>query len=104
MKNSATLVDNVNADELLQAIRAIVREELEEIKLNFQPKQPEEYLTRAEVVKLLKIDLSTVHNWAKKGKLLRYGIGNRVYFKRSEIEEAMIAFDNHDRYNITPKY
>lgn len=93
MKSKATLVENVIAEELLQAIRDIVREELEELKVNFQPKEPEEYLTRAEVSSLLKIDIGTVHNWSKSGKLTRYGIGNRVYYKRSDIEEAMIAFD-----------
>ena len=46
-------------------------------------------LSRNEVAKLLKIDLSTVHNWTKKGKLLAHGLGNRVYYKRSEVEAAI---------------
>lgn len=54
------------------------------------PKSPsEEILTRQEVADLLKISLSTIHNWCKKGKLKPHGIGNRVYFKRSEIEENL---------------
>lgn len=58
-------------------------------KLIKQEKRGEEYLTRKEVADLLKIELSTLHNWCKKGKLKPYGIGNRVYFRRSEIEAAL---------------
>lgn len=50
----------------------------------------EEILTRQEVAKLLKVNLSTIHNWCKKGKLKPYGIGNRVYFRRADIEECLI--------------
>jgi excisionase family DNA binding protein len=63
-------------------------------KLIKQEKRAEEYLTRKEVAELLKIELSTLHNWCKKGKLKPYGIGNRVYFLRSDIEKALVPL-NH---------
>jgi excisionase family DNA binding protein len=66
-----------------------ITEELAEIKKSFEPKTPTEYLTRNEVAKLLKCDLSTVHNWTKKGKLVKHCIGNRAYYKRSEVEAAI---------------
>ena len=53
-------------------------------------KKPTEFLTRAETAKLLQINLTTLWYWTKKGKLQSYGIGNRVYYKRSEIEESII--------------
>jgi len=52
----------------------------------FQDKRPEDYLTRDEVCELLKIDLSSLHRWRKEGKIPSYGMGKRVYFKRSEID------------------
>ncbi|WKK66510.1 helix-turn-helix domain-containing protein [Lutimonas zeaxanthinifaciens] len=63
---------------------------LEELKRSYCLKEPEEYLTRDEVKKMLKVDLSTIHNWTKKGYLIHYGIGGRVYYKRSELENALI--------------
>ncbi|WP_417443171.1 helix-turn-helix domain-containing protein [Joostella sp.] len=53
-----------------------------------EPNNP--FLTRQEVAEMLKINLSTVHNWTKQGKLIPYGIGNRVYYKFSDIEKAII--------------
>jgi excisionase family DNA binding protein len=66
-----------------------VKAELEELKKDFQPKEPCEYLTRNEVRDLLKVDLSTVHNWTKRGKLKAYGIGNRIYYRRDEVKAAI---------------
>jgi len=71
---------------------SLIRSQLTELKQSFEPKVPTEYLTRQEVSEMLKCDLSTIHNWTKKGKLIPYGIGNRVYYKRSDIESALIPF------------
>lgn len=77
-------------EQLVDLIDKTVSRRFEDLKQNFQPKEPTEYLTRSETAKLLKIDLSTLHNWTKKGKLIAHGIGARVYYKRSEIENAII--------------
>jgi hypothetical protein len=78
-------------EQVTEVILQGVRNEIEKLKKDFQPKEPTEYLTRHEVKDLLKCDLSTVHNWTVKGKLKPYGIGNRVYYKRSEVEAAIIS-------------
>lgn len=83
----------ITPQQLQDAIIAGVKNQLEELKKHFRPKEPTEYLTRNEVSQLLKVDLSTVHNWCKSGKLQSYGIGSRVYFKRSEIEECIIKLN-----------
>ena len=55
-----------------------------------KPAPNNEWLTPDEVSQILKVDKSTVHNWTKKGKLKKYAIGNRVYYKRDEVEAALI--------------
>lgn len=67
-----------------------LKSEIKDLKENFQPKHPTQYLTRNEVAKMLHVDLSTVHNWTRKGRIKSYGIGGRVYFKRSEVETAIV--------------
>lgn len=70
-----------------------IKNELVNLRESFQPITPTEFLTRQEVAKLLKIDLSSVHNWTKKKILQSYQIGGRVYYKRSEVENAIIKLN-----------
>lgn len=76
--------------QLRNEFKEDVKSLLDELKKSFQPKEPTEYLTRSEISELLQIDLSTVHNWTKKGILTANQIGGRVYYKRSDIESAMV--------------
>jgi len=55
-----------------------------------QQKDKELLLTRTEAAKYLKIDYSTLWSWTKKGKIKLYSIGYRVYYKKHEIDEALI--------------
>ncbi|AZA84956.1 DNA-binding protein [Chryseobacterium lactis] len=76
--------------ELIKEIKEEIIPELkEQLKQEFQPKEPTHYLSRQEVCKILSIDLSTLHRWRKEGTLIAYGLGNRVYFKRNEIDELI---------------
>ena len=77
------------ADLITELKNSLIPELREQLSKDFQPKQPTEYLTRKEVCDLLSIDLSSLHRWRKEGTLTAYGIGNRVYFKRSEIDEVI---------------
>ncbi|WP_299164233.1 helix-turn-helix domain-containing protein [uncultured Eudoraea sp.] len=49
----------------------------------------EQLLTINEVCDLLKITKTTLWSYTKKGKLQSYGIGNRVLYKRSEVENSL---------------
>ena len=70
-----------------------LEKKLQEIQKNFEPKLPTEFISRQETADLLKVNLSTIHNYTKQNKLKAYGIGHRVYYKRSEIEEALIKIN-----------
>ncbi len=70
---------------------------LNHIQEKLQPKEPEELMTRQEVAAYFKVDLSTVWKWSKKGTLTTYGVQGRVYYKRSEIEGALIQINYANR-------
>ena len=53
----------------------------------------DDLLTREETAELLKINLSTLHNWTKEKKLTSYGIGGRVYYKRNEIVQSLLKLN-----------
>ena len=69
--------------------KSLIPEITENLSAQFQPKEPTEHLTRSEVCKLLKIDMSTLHRWRKDNTIPSYSMGNRVYFKRSEVEQII---------------
>ena len=79
----------ITPKQLQVAIIEGVRKELNELKKEFQPKEPTVYLSRHEVKQMLGINLTTLNNWTKKGILTAYGIGGRIYYKRHEVEEAI---------------
>ena len=91
--NNLRFEDLPKASETILEKITILQKELEDIKKNFQAKQPVELMTRHEVADFFKIDISTVYNWTKKGTLISYGIGYRVYYKRSEIESRLIRIN-----------
>jgi predicted DNA-binding transcriptional regulator AlpA len=89
MSNTIQFIGTTPTDLVSEIKLAIIPELKRELSAEFQPKQPTEYLTRSQVCDILQIDLSTLHRWRKDNILSGYGIGNRVYFKRNEIEELI---------------
>ncbi|MCG8751012.1 helix-turn-helix domain-containing protein [Tenacibaculum finnmarkense] len=83
---------NITINELQQAITAGVSKQLSELKEFYQPVEPVEFISRIEVSKMLGINLSTLHSYVNKKILQSYQMegSHRVYFKRSEIEQAML--------------
>ncbi|MCZ8228866.1 helix-turn-helix domain-containing protein [Flavobacterium sp. KS-LB2] len=75
--------------ELQQQINEGIKIQLQEFLKHFAPIQPKEYLTRSDVAKMFSVDISTVSNWQKSGKLKPLGISGRVYFLRSEVEASL---------------
>jgi len=77
---------NLLKQEILEDIKPL----FEDLKKSYQPLKPTEYLSRKEVCSLIGINLSTLWSYTKQKKLISYGIGNRVYYKRTEVEAAII--------------
>lgn len=90
---SAIQFIQVTPEELQTKIAESVKSHLDEFLKHFTPKLPNEYLTRHEVAKMFNVDISTVHNWCKSGKLKPLGLGARVYFLRSDIEGSLIPLN-----------
>lgn len=76
-------------NEFKKEIANEVKTHLDEFLKHFTPVQPKEYLTRSDVAKMFSVDISTISNWQKTGKLKPFGIGGRIFFLRSDIEESL---------------
>lgn len=94
-----TTAEQANTD-FLESLATMLRPRIEDIvaekvaaqlKAMDTKKQPEndQYLTRAEVCKMLKISLPTLHSMVNRGLLRKYKAQGRTIFKAVEIERAV---------------
>lgn len=91
--NNITQVFGITPEELKESILIDVRAEIKSLAQNFQPIIPQEYITRQEVAKILKVSLVTLSDWNKKKILNPYRLGNLIRYKRSEIDQALIRIN-----------
>jgi hypothetical protein len=87
--DSITQLHATTPEKLTEAILDGVRKEINDLKKEFQPKEPDEFLTRKDTAELLKISLVCLHDWCNKGILKPYKVGNRTYFSRKEIVQKL---------------
>ena len=82
--NSQILLNGVTIDQLAEAI-------LKKLKVSQDVAQTSEndYLTREQVCTLLSINKTTLWKHTKSGKLLSYGLGNRIYYSKKEVLNAI---------------
>jgi excisionase family DNA binding protein len=59
------------------------------MKQNITSEPPVEIMRKVEVAKELKVSVKTIGEWMKEGKLPYHRIKSRVFFRRSEVIEAM---------------
>lgn len=85
---------SITPDALADLIDTRLNKRFKEVTEHLQPKEPNKYLTRQEVAKLLSVDLSTVHNLSKRGTLQKMQIGGRVLYLRSQVEESIVKLKN----------
>ena len=80
------LIVTLNVEEL----RRIIDESLAEAfkKLPVKPNE-DTLMQRSEVAKLFNVSLVTLNQWRREGRIIRYKIKSRVYFKKSEIMNAI---------------
>lgn len=87
-------IENISVDELTEIIAEKLVDKLEKRIATLVSKQnDDELLSRTETAKILKVELTTLWSWTKKGKITAYGIGNRVYYKRGEIMKSLIILN-----------
>lgn len=81
----------ITPNELAELISESVKAQIQEILSNIFSKQKEQsdIITRTDVCDLLKVSYVTIHDWCNKDILKPYKIGNRTYFKLSEVMQTI---------------
>ena len=84
----------VSTEELQSLVSNVLESKLNDFKRNFKPIEPNEYLSRSEVAKMLSVNESTIFNWKKRWILSAFQIGGRVFYKRKDVEDAIVKLKN----------
>jgi len=81
--------------EKLERLIADLRNEINQLK---ELKSPKEFITRKEAAEILKVSVTTVINYEKRGIIIAYRIGNRIRYKREDILNAPVAIERARSY------
>ena len=93
MQNSI-LLQNLTADQLTDLIGNVFDTKFKDFQNSQTAKpEPENLMTRAELLALLKINASTLFHWQNKGKITAYKFANKCYYKRSEIMATITSLN-----------
>jgi hypothetical protein len=76
-------------EEIIELFSKQQDEKLTSLMKGLKVNDSEELLTREEAYKFLKIDSSTLWSHTQKKRLKAYGLGNRIYYLKSELLEAL---------------
>ncbi len=88
--SNSILLHTISPDEF-KALLAEVKMDILEAIGSHQSNQSEganaldELITREETASYFRVNVSTIRNWTRANILQKYSVGDRVYYKRSEI-------------------
>lgn len=89
MLNNSIILQNLTEEQLVKLITQVFTEQLKEFKKDFVQTPENDFITRDEVCNLLSFNKTTLHKHTRSGKLLSFGIGNRVLYSRKQVLEAV---------------
>lgn len=82
--NNQIFLNGITIEQLAEVLKPLLLTKAQE-----QSQTEKSLLTRDEVCELLSFNKTSLWKHTKSGKLKSYGIGNRVYYKRDEVLEAI---------------
>lgn len=83
--NSQIFLNGITLEQLAESLKPLLQ-----TTATTQNPQPEnDLITRAELSKLLSINYTTIWKHTKSGRFLSFGIGKRIFYKRSQVLEAV---------------
>ena len=81
----------------IEEFRNMISDVVDKRMNQLEKESPEELLTRKEVTERLKISLPTLHKYSELGILTQHKIGERVYYRWSEVLAAAKRIESPKR-------
>jgi len=90
MSKHITQLHNVDPEDFKREILSGVAKQLQKFSENFKPKEPTIWIGRKEAAEILGVTFPTLLDWNKKGILHPFKAGNRVRYRRNDIEQVLL--------------
>ena len=90
--NDEIFLNGITLQQLAEALAPLLKDKnvAKNVDKDVENEEPSnDLVTRVQVCELLSFNKTTLWKHTKNGKLKSYGIGNRVYYKRSEVLAAV---------------
>ncbi len=91
MSKHVMQLHNVDPEDYKNEILSGVAKQLEKFSKNFKPRDPNIWIGRKEAGEILGVTYPTLLDWNKKGILHPFKIGNRVRYRRNDIEQVLLS-------------
>lgn len=83
--NNQIFLNGITVEQLAEALKPLLN-----LQTSNEQKEPEnDLITRKELRALLQINYTTIWKHSKSGKFERFGIGNRVFYSKKQVLEAV---------------
>lgn len=84
-------ITQLTPQDLKQLIKEAIQEELASFEESLSHTELDRLNSRKKTAKkIFDVNLSTLHRWTQQGRIKAHAIGNRIYYKDSSIEEALV--------------
>ena len=97
MQKQVIQVENISPEDFKKEIVtdtvAMMKKELQDFSENFTPNYSPEFIDSKEAAKILGVTLPTIFDWRKRRIIIAYRIGNKIRFKKSEIENSLTKIE-----------
>jgi hypothetical protein len=90
VQNQSIQLLNITTNDLTNLIKEGIKSELSELKKTLNPESLESpHLTRRATAAFFDVSLNCINDWTRKGILKAYKVGQRTFYKRSELLQIM---------------
>lgn len=90
VQNQSIQLLNITPNDLADLIQDGIKMQLSELKKCLNPDDLQcPHLTRKQTAEFFSVSLNCVNDWTRKGIIKSYKVGQRTYFKRSELMQVM---------------
>jgi excisionase family DNA binding protein len=82
----------ISTEELTHLIKEGIKPELENLlKKCLKDLSNDDFLSRKDTANYFGVSLPTIHDWTNKGIVKPYKMGNRTYFKKSDLVAKLLS-------------